>query len=527
MAGAKQTPRQKLISLMYLIFLALMALNVSVEVLDSFPLINEGIEQTNRNFELKVDMVYRDFDQEKAISEDKVQPYYDEAQYIRGLADSLISYVITQRNHMIAELNRITPEEADTLNLFDLRAKDNYSTSSRFWLRDNSQDPARDGGRGTRAYVLREKILNFKHEIDSILSLHDLSDFAQLGLDVEGPFKRQDAEISWQQLMFDRVISVAVATNLSRLITEIRNAEFDVINLLYGAITKDDFKFDRIEARVVPRSQIVLLDDYYEADIFVAAIDTRQTPQVFVGGQSIPTTDGVGRLRILAASEGTQTRSGVIRVTSPTGYPMEYPFSASFTVQRPTATVSATRMNLFYIGLDNPVSISAPGIPAENLRPEISSGSLTRQPDGNYIARVQPGTSEVRITVNALMDGTQRTVGTSTFRVRTVPDPMAYVGNRREGRITRQQLLDSGGIVARMENFEFDLSYDIRSFTMLTNVRGFLQSYASDSNRFTPEMIQAISTATRDQRIFFENITTHRGPDGLERTLPQISFIIQ
>ena len=513
---------------MYLIFLSLMALNVSVEVLDSFPLINEGIEQTNRNFELKVDMVYRDFDQEKAISEEKVQPFYDQAQYIRGLADELVDYLVAQRSLMIAELNRITPQEADTLSLFDLRAKDNYSTSSRFWLRDNTQEPARDGGRGTRAYVLREKILNFKNEIDSILDLHGLTEFAQLGLDVEGPFKRQDAEISWQQLMFDRVISVAVATNLSRMITEIRNAEFDVVNLLYGAITKDDFKFDRIEARVVPRSQIVLLDDYYEADIFVAAIDTRQTPQVFVGGQAIPIADGVGRMRIRATTEGTQTRTGVIRVTSPTGYPIEYPFTASFTVQRPTATVSATRMNLFYVGLDNPVSISAPGIPAENLRPEISSGgTLTRQPDGSYIARVQPGTSEVRITVNALMDGTQRTVGTSTFRVRTVPDPMAYVGNRREGRITRQALLNAGGIVARMENFEFDLSYEIRSFTMLTNVRGFLQTYASDSNRFTPEMIQVINTATRDQRIFFENITTHRGPDGLERTLPQISFIIQ
>lgn len=527
MAGAKQTPRQKLIGLMYLVFLALMALNVSVEVLDSFPLINEGIEQTNKNFELKVDMVYRDFDQEKAISEEKVQPFYDQAQYIRSLADSLISFIMTQRNLMVAELNRITPAEADTVSLFDLKAKDNYSTSSRFWLKDNNQEPARDGGRGTRAYELRENILSFKHKVDSILQIHDLSEFAQLGLEVEGPFKRQDAEISWQQLMFDRVISVAVATNLSRLITEVRNAEFDVVNLLYGAITKDDFKFDRIEARVVPRSQIVLLDDYYEADIFVAAIDTRQTPQVFVGGQSIPTSDGVGRLRILASSEGTQTRSGIIRVTSPTGYPTEYPFTASFMVQKPTATVSATRMNLFYIGLDNPVSISAPGIPAENLQPEISSGSLTRLADGTYIARVQPGTSEVRITVNADMDGTLRTVGTSTFRVRTVPDPMAYVGSRREGRITRQQLLNEGGIVARMENFEFDLSYEIKSFTMLTNVRGFLQAYTSDSNRFSPEMVQAISTATRDQRIFFENITTHRGPDGLERTLPQISFIIQ
>jgi len=213
---------------------------------------------------------------------------------------------------------------------------------------------------------------------------------------------------------------------------------------------------------------------------------------------------------------------------SPTGYPTEYPFSTSFAVQRPTATVSATKMNLLYIGLDNPVSISAPGIPADNIRPEISYGSLIRQPDGTYVARNIPaGTSQLRITVNAVMEGVSRLVGTSDFRVRTVPDPVAYVGDRREGRVTRAQLLSAGGIVARMENFEFDLTYQIKSFTMVTTVSGFIRDYRSDSNRFTPEMIQAINQATRDQRIWFENITTHRGPDGIERSLPQISFIIQ
>jgi hypothetical protein len=96
MAGGKQTPRQKLIGLMYLVFLALMALNVSVEVLDSFPMINEGLEQTNKNFEVKVDMVYRDFDQQKAISEEKVQPFYDQAQYLQVLANDLVNTLLTR-----------------------------------------------------------------------------------------------------------------------------------------------------------------------------------------------------------------------------------------------------------------------------------------------------------------------------------------------------------------------------------------------------------------------------------------------
>jgi gliding motility-associated protein GldM len=527
MAGGKQTPRQKLIGLMYLIFLALMALNVSVEVLDSFPMINEGLEQTNRNFEVKVDMVYRDFDQQRAISEEKVQPFYDEAHYIKALANDLVDYIIGQRNLMIAELNNISPEEAAALNLHDLKKKDNYSISSRFWLVENMQDPTREGGRGTRAFELRERIENFKTEIKSIMANHNLLDFIQVGLDLEGPFHRQDVEISWEQQMFDRVISVAVATNLSRLITEIRNAEFDAVNLLYGAITADDFKFDQIEARVVPSSQIVLLNDHYEADIFVAAIDTRQNPEIFVGGRPIPTTEGVGRLRIQATSTGPQVHRGVIRIISPTGYPQEYPFTAEYIVQRPSVTVSADRMNLFYVGVPNPVSISAPGIPTESLRPVISAGgNLTRQADGSYIVQVQPGTREVTITVNAVVDGATRNMGTSNFRVRNVPDPVAYIANRREGRISRDELLLARAIIPRMESFEFDMNFEIESFSMVTTMAGDVRTFRATGNQFTPEMLQVITNAGRGQRIIFENITTRPGPDGRVRTLSPLSFTI-
>lgn len=531
MAGGKQTPRQKLIGLMYLIFLALMALNVSVEVLDSFALVNDGIEQTNRNFESKVDQVYGDFRQQEAISKEKVQPYYGEALRIKQLADSLVNNILDGRNEMIAQINEISKEEAADLNLLDMKKKDNYSFSSRFWMIDNSVDPSRPGGQGTRAYALRQHIEHFKASVISILDNHKLAEYVQLGLDVDGPFYLQDktAEISWQQLTFDRVIPVAVATNMSRLVTEVRNAEFDAINMLYGAITADDYKFDEIAARVVPTSQIVLLGEHYEAEVFVAAYDSRQRPEITANRGSVSVADGgVGRLRIPATAEGAQTYNGVITLRQPgTNTPVSYPYNGSFIVQRPSVTVSADAMNVFYIGLDNPVSISVPGVPNERIRPTISSGGqLTSRGSGRYYVRIQPGTTEARITVNADIDGTSRNMGTSTFRVRTVPDPVAYIANRREGRISREELAVARAIIPRLENFEFDMNFEIASFVMATTVAGDFRPYRAESNVFTQEMLNVINTATRGQRFIFENIVTKPGPDGRTRNLAPITFTI-
>jgi len=529
MAGGKQTPRQKLIGLMYLVFLALMALNVSVQVLDSFPLIDDGIEQTNLNLSQKIQTVMTDFDMQEAISAEKVQPFYGEAQKVRALADELVAYISQKRAEMISTIDNISVEEAAELHLLDLKNKDKYSSSSVFWLRDNSQDPTRPGGRGTRAYELREKIETFIASLSEIVEGHDLQGAVNLGLNLEGPFylPNSNVEVSWQQSMFDRVIPVAVATNLNRLVTEVRNAEFDVVNTLYGAISADDFKFDEISARVVPSSQIVLAGESYEADIFVAAFDSKQEPTILVDGRPIPSSGGVGKLRIPASGTGMRQFSGVIRVTNPAGIPQEYPFQSSFMVQQPSLTVSADKMNVFYIGVDNPVSISVPGVPTENIRPSISAGAtLTPRGGTGYTVRVSPGTTEVRITVNASVDGASRSMGTSVFRARTVPDPVAYIGGRREGRISREELALARAIIPRLENFEFDMNFEIASFVMATTIAGDFRTLTGSGNMFSQEMLQLINNATRGQRVIFENITTRPGPDGRVRTLSPITFTI-
>jgi gliding motility-associated protein GldM len=530
MAGGKQTPRQKLIGMMYLVLTALLALNVSVEVLDAFVLVDDGLQQTNVNFGRKVDMVYNDFRKQRALSEDRVEPYYTRAMEVREISEELVRFILDSRAEMIAEVDNITIAEADTLRLIDMKRKDNYSRSSSFWLTDpvdgGSAATIQPGGPGTRAYKLRTMIEDFKDQLLSKLP-EQIRDVIQLGLDTEGPFfDKGGNEVNWQFAMFDRQIPVAAATNLSRLVTEVRNAEFDVSSQLYAAITADDFTFDVIEARVIPRSQIVLEGDRYEADIIVAAFDTRQQPEVIIGGRTIEGS----RLSLPANTPGPQTFSGEVVVAGPGGVPQRYPFSGDYIVQRPTATVSADAMNVFYIGVDNPVSVSVPGIPSGNIEPRISGAGNRMVPraGGGYNVRISSDhnvNQPVTVTLMARVEGTLRQMGTQSFRVRTVPDPYPEIAGQSEGSIARD-VLAGQPLIPRMRDFDFRMDFRITSFSMNTTVAGDFQEWRASSNLQTPEMEAAIRRSTRGQRFQFENIQAV-GDDGRVRNLPPMVFRIQ
>ncbi len=529
MAG-KETPRQKLVKLMYLVFLALMALNVDVSVLNSIVLVDDGLAETNVNFARKVDLVYDDFRMQRAISEDLVYPYYDRAFKVQELSDTLVNTILRLRAEMIARADGIDYEVADTLNLIRLKNKDNYSRTTRFWMVEGKTNPAApDGSEGTRAYKLRNMIDDYKEKITNQLDTAH-REYLQLGLDTDGPYYSKGGdEINWQQAMFDRIVPVAAATNLSRLVTEVRNAEFDVISILFAAITADDFKFDQIAARVVPQSEVVMVGDQYEADVFVAAYDSRQQPTIVVDGREIQTEDGIGKLRIPATREGSARYSGVIKVTTPSGIVQEYPFEGQYFVQRPTVTVSADLMNVFYAGVDNPVSVSAPGIPHENIRVNITPrGTITPRGGGEFTVRVPGDLNEVRINVSATIAGTTRSMGAPEFRVNRIPDPLPTIAGVREGDIDRERITLNPNIAATTsEDFVFDMDFEIASFTMQTTIAGLVWERSTTGGRLSQEMIDQIGRLSRGTRIYFTDIQTKPAADGVVRRLPPVTVRIR
>lgn len=517
MAGYKETPRQKMIAMMYLVLTALLALNVSVEIIQAFVSVNNSMETTNENLKGKVDETYSRFEQQYLMNESKVGPFWDKAKEVRNLSEELIAYIEDIKWNIISKEDRITIEEAKTTPLSDIEAKDKYDESTHYFF-GGSQD-----GSGGKAGELRQKIETYKSNILNLLDEKHRN--LKLGMDTEGPYKDANGnKQNWEQHNFYHTILAANVTFLNKLIADVRNVEIEVGTLLYGAISAEDYKFDMVQPRVIPNSKLVFQGDTYEAEIMVAALDSKQNPEVTIGGRVIPASGGVAKYTVTAGATGLQSYRGTIKVAGPDGEMKEYPFESDYFVMTPSLTVAPTKMNVLYANVDNPISIAASGIPESQIQPTISSGTIRRE-GNSWIARVPQG-QKATISVVHNDGRTQRKMGSAEFRIKRVPDPKAYIANTDGGPVAKNLLLAARAIIPRMpDDFDFDLTFEIKSFTFVGVRGGDTYERPGTGNVLTQEMQTFISNCKRGERIWLENIIAS-GPDG-NRRLGTISLIIQ
>ncbi len=532
MAGYKETPRQKMIGMLYLVLTALLALNVSKEILDAFVVVNESMETTNANFSQKLDASYSKFKAQYQMNPNKVGPYWVKAQEAHEMSVNLINHVDTLKYEVIRRTERLqTIQEAGNLKLADAARKDNYDTPTQFFI-----GQSQDGSTG-RAKELRNRIEAYRENMLNIVD-PKYREVIQIGLKTEGPYyDAQGNEQNWQMHNFYRTILAATVTILNEIKASVLNAEFDVINNLYASVTAEDWKFDEIQAKVIPKSNYVFLGEEYHAEIFVAAYDTKQNPNVrYVFGadtltpskyySAIPleVAGGVGILKLRATSEGLKRFAGIIKIVSPLGDTMSFHFQDEYIVAKPALTISPTKMNVFYIGVENPVSITVPGGP-ERVMPTISAGKIRRDGDDWMVYDLPKGRREAIITVSAIFSGKSKNMGASTFRLKTVPDPIATVGGKSDGLVSKSIILASPYLIAEMPAwFDFDLRFTVISYTFVTDVSGYISEIAVQGNRLTPEITQMIRGAKKNKRIWFEDIAV-RGPDG-ERNISSVNLKI-
>jgi len=523
MAGYKETPRQKMIGMMYLVLTALLALNVSVQVLEAFVTVNESMEATNDNFARKIEATYFAFEQQNSINPARVGPFFERAIQVREMSNDLIEYLREVIIESIAFSERIEIEEARILPLRDVKTKDKYDRTTNFYIVEG------------RATEIRRRIEEYRETVLNVLEPVD-RERIKIGLDTDGPFfNNSGQEQSWEMQNFYHTILAANVALMNKTINEVQNAEYDIINFLFSAIDAESYKFDAIEAKVIPNSNFVFLGDTYEAEILVAAYDTKSNPEVlFVDGadrvteQNLRTArriqgrDGTVKISIPATSEGPRRFAGAILVPDPSGQIRSYNFSQEFFVGRPSLTVSATKMNVFYTGVDNPVSISVSGLTSAQIQPRISAGEI-RRVGSEWVVTVPETATTAVISVTA--EG--RNMGSSEFRVKRVPDPTATIAGTTGGNIDRARLVAAAAIIPTMPaDFEFDLNFQITSFSFVATRAGDIFQRQGTGNRLSEEMVNYIQNARRGDRIWLEDIYA-RGPDGGTRRLGTINLTIQ
>lgn len=534
MAGTKETPRQKLIGLMYLVLTALLALNVSKDVLNAFVVMNENIELSNEIFEKKINDIYVSFESNYILNPQKVKPFWEKAVIARKLSSDMVDYIDSLKFKLIARAEGVPVDSAKNINLRDIRKKDENSLPTNFFLGNT------DDGKQGAARPLKEKIDSFKIVMMNLVD-PKFEKLVDLGLDTKGPFYDADGdEQIWELHFFLNTIIAADIALLNKIILDVNNAEFEIVNLLYKSIGQGDFKFEKIEAKIVPKSNFVFIGSDYDAEIIVAAYDTSSSPKVYYSSgvdyfssddiktsNILETNPGAVRLVIPAHTEGVKKYAGIVRAKSSTGFNQDYHFSGEYIVARPTTVITAKKMNVLYIGVLNPISIIMSGIPKEDLIPSISCGTIRRDSlSDDWIVRIPPGHSSAVIKISAVIDGVKKEVGNQLFRVKKLPDPTATIANKNSGSIKREIIIAAGAISPKLpDDFDFDYQFTISSFTM-TIQRGFVTKHYNSKNAYlTTEMNEQILKTNRGQTIVFENIIA-LDPNNISRQLSPIVLTI-
>jgi gliding motility-associated protein GldM len=536
MAGHKETPRQKMISVMYLVLTAMLALNVSKEVLEGYVVVNDSLQITNESFMRKRKGTYAELERDFKLNQEEIGPFWNKARQAMKLSDEMVEYIKNLRDELIAATEGIPLDSAKTRPFRSLKKKDDYTTPTNFMI-----GPVDNGSQG-KARKLKEKIIAYRESMKKLVNPR-FKNQIKIGLETEGDYRDASGQkLNWEMHYFYDIPLGADIPIFNKFIAEINNAELEVVNGLLYEINADDFKYDKIEAKILPKSTYLFPGEKYEAEVIVAAYDTSHIPipNVYLmrGVDSLPVSmranativpreKGKMHFEFPTTGIGIQKYAGFVSMYNNSGREHIYHFNSEFLVGQPSLAISPTNMNVLYIGVNNPISISVTGVPAENIVPTISAGMLRLNPDRKgWTATVPAGAKQATISVSVRTEGSLKPMGSENFRVKTVPDPTPRIGGKKEGFITRSKLVEAGKISISMpSDFEFDYAFEVVSFKM-SMTKGFTDyQFESKSAELTNEMIQEIRKTNRGQMIFFEDIVV-KAPEGSNRTISPIMITI-
>jgi gliding motility-associated protein GldM len=547
MAHGKETPRQKMIGMMYLVLTAMLALNVSKDVLNAFSLVDDGLSKTTENFSAKNSIIYDAFEKAYVINPGKVGAWKTKADLVKKKAEEIVNLIQDLKIKIIkvSDGDDAPSIKGKHIIVDKILNKDNNNVPAQIMVGDNNNGEANKLKAAIEGY--REYLISLidKKDVDVIESI-------KKSLDTSNPPSVEGEKKTWQTEHFEHLPLIAVITLMSKMQGDIRNAESDIIRYLYSQIDVGSFKFNKLEATIIPNSDYILKGNEYNAQVFIAASDTTQNPVVFVGKSatcydstklpdgtydykmrgsrgidydSIPVINGKGIFKRVGGALGPQKWGGIIRLKKPDGSFLTRSFKQGYQVAEANLVVSPIKMNVFYTGVDNPVDISIPGIPADKIYPTISNGAIHKS-GKSYIVNVSKVGTAV-VSVSAEIEGKKRPMGSMQFRIKSVPDPVAKVGGLKGGSIKKNVLIAQNAVVAEMEGFDFDLEFKVVSFTVTTAGKGgFTKDETSYTNRFTEGQKNIFQGANRGQKIFIDDIKVV-GPDGSPRRLNSISFKLE
>ena len=512
--------------MMYLVYTAMLALNVSAQVVDGFKTVGSAMTKSNENLQVKLDDTYANFAHALENSQDKVQADYDKAMEVKRLSTEMGNYIDSLKYMLMAKISPVAevrpdkknPKQTIKIKVTNEDKSPNIDSIKRaieidgfHWivmdeLHESTNLFSSEAGKGGKGAELKAKILEYKKRIKQILGEDSVN--VNIALNVDSLLTPDNKLEAWEVVNFEEVVSGSSLVTLTRLKAETMNTEFDAVNTLYKHVSKGDFSFDQIALISRPKSTYIIKGGVYETDINVAAYDSRQKFNATVNGQQLISNDsGSVHYRTVCNNVGQQKVNVTAYVTSPDGGTKEYTYTDNYFVAEPVGVISLDNMQVMYSGIENPLTASVPGVDGRNVEVSIieGQGKLNKaEGNGKYMITPANGCKKIVLAVDAAIEKGKKTrMNTLTFKVKPIPAPEITVAGFKNGaKVSRKSLTSGVTVTARaQEGFEFKIpkgSIRVMSLEVFVGNKPF--NYTGSS--FEPDGLSAIRNANRGDNIY-------------------------
>jgi gliding motility-associated protein GldM len=504
-----------MINLMYLVLTAMLALNVSSEILHAFQTINQSITESNKSIEDKNGKTYKALDDQEHQTgqEARVKPYNDKAKQIKTAAADMVKYLDTWKEKIIEESGG---REDDG----DIKRKDNIDASTRLLVELKGGDEIKKKLTDLRALMLGVVNPANKDQMASNLPIKVA--------DVQRSDNNPQAD--WSVAYFYNMPTMAVITLLSKFQNDIRNSEAAIVNQLAKEAGDIQVKFDEIQAIAVPKNSYVLAGQKVEASIMLAAYNKAVNPQVTSsGGRVTKVENGLASWETTASGVGQQKVHGTVTLDMG-GRIEKRDYEFNYVVGSEGASMQLDKMNVFYIGVPNPVTVSAAGYSLEDVSLNVPDATITPgEAKGKFVITVSKPGKIVAGIMAKTQNGTKQ-VGSQEIRVKRIPNPIAKVGDMNGGSMLTNIFKAQLGVLAVLENFDFDARFVVTSFDFsVVPKRGeAIGPFSVKGSRFdaNSQVVAAISRLKPGDKVYIEEIKA-RGPDGTTRSLGTIGLSLR
>lgn len=458
--AAANSPRQRMINLMYLVFIAMMALNMGKEVLSAFGLMNEKLQTANERYQLTNEAAFAELERKEQEKPEDYKEALEKARQVRELSNEYYAYLSSLKEEVMSQASNKT----------DYQVMDKSDFLDEKFFKTDGLKP--------EGQKFLDEINKYRTQLVSLLGAKDEA----LKKIIEERFStgennkvknREGNTVGWVQYNYEGFPYIAAVTKFSQLQSDIRQTEQDFYKAMLGEKMKEELSMKHYTTLLEQSRGAYYANQQFDGAIVLGRKDNSTKPkrvELTLDGRKlseseVEVVEGKIKLKVNTGNVGEHKIAGTLYYEQD-GQETPVEVAQSFTtIPRPNeAVISADKMNVVYRGVVNPMTISMPGVPDNQVT--ASAPGLSRKSGPNYIMKPNAGSAEVTINVTGTIEG-QKFSSSKKFRIKDIPKPEgAILRTTGAVKLAKANIL-AGELSVAFNDFDFDLSTKVNSFRIL------------------------------------------------------------